>query len=101
MAGTNEQGNGKLEQAMSARIQTQAILVQTQASNQASYLAQKAETDKELTNIRKEAFEIKQKVAEGELEIKKKMAESAMAFRNKMAEIAKESARLQQQNDER
>ena len=53
MARAKENGAGKLEEALQSLVHAQAILVQTQAS----YLAQKAETDKRFNEVEKESAE--------------------------------------------
>ncbi len=65
MARVKEQKNGRLEEAM-------ALLIQ----NQAAFIAEKRETDKELADLRRENFK-------------------------EMAELRRESVDLQRKNDER
>ena len=86
MARAKSEGNGKLEEAMTALVQAQAIMVQTQAS----YLAQKSETDKRIAETDKEIAALRKE----SIAIEKKMAETT-------AEFELESRRLQHQNDER
>lgn len=64
MAKAKENSNGKLEQALQALIQAQAILAQTQAE----YLTQKAQSDKEAAEIRRDVAEIQKRTEKTENE---------------------------------
>ena|ERR1700686_1608555 len=61
MARAKEHGNGKLEEALTALVQAQAIMVQTQAT----YLAHKAETDKRIAEFENETKAWQRQANEG------------------------------------
>jgi predicted nuclease with TOPRIM domain len=70
MARAKEQSNGKLDEALTALLQAQAVMVRTQAA----FVAQSAEIAERLAELEKEKIELDKKWTESQLRIDERFA---------------------------